>query len=288
MRIKFFASAGKGREEAIAYAMGKGCRGHGDSVQMVPSDSRFIAADPEVDVACAFGVKGHTKTIRDAYVAAGKRFLMFDKAFIRVPGGSNAYFRVTIDGPSPNPGLMRSLRPLTRLQALRVELQPRVTSVKPDSTVIYAGSSQKYCDWHGLGDANDYAESVIRACRKWTGRRKILYRPKPTWPGFREIPGTTLAREGALTDLLGTCHVLVTHGSSAAVDAIVYGVPAITLGDCAASPVAGHHPAFCKVPIWPSDHNREHWLANLAWWQWTVDEMASGQAWEFLKRELAA
>lgn len=285
MLIRFYASEGKEREERIAAALRDGAAQFDDRVEIVPTDG-FQEIDPVVDVACAFGVKGHTKAILDSYLAAGKRTVMFDKALVRPPGSPLGYHRLCIDGPTPLSYMMRRMRTWERWERLGIRVHRR-RELDSRHSIIFAGSSQKYCSMHGLGDATSYARQVFDAIRGQQKKRPLVYRPKPSWTGFEPIEGTRLSRGSeTLDDLLPSAHVVVTHGSSAAIDAIVAGVPAITLGPCAANPVAGAAVEDVREPPFPSEDARLHWLWNVAWCQWKVSEIASGEAWAFVRHEL--
>lgn len=68
---------------------------------------------------------------------------------------------------------------------------------------------------------------------------------------------------------------LVTHSSNAAVDAVVSGIPVITLGKSACEPVSWGFEDI-ESPWWPE---REPWVEVLADNQFTIEEMRSGRAW---------
>ena len=73
---------------------------------------------------------------------------------------------------------------------------------------------------------------------------------------------------------------MVTHSSNAAVDAVVAGVPVVTLGNSACGPVSWTW-ADIENPFWP---DREPWAWNLADNQFTIEEMKSGEAWNAVAR----
>ena len=291
MQIAFYASDNKDQELSIAEGFRKGAALRHDNVEIIPT-SHFPSngVDPRFDVACFFGVKGHSRAIMEAYLDAGKRTLMFDKAIIRpVLGAPHGYYRVSIDQGDPSRHMMRVVRTFERWEKLGIQFAERQPADEDGrGAIIFAGSSQKYCDWYGLGDANDYAESILVACHDHAPKRRLVYRPKPSFTGYRAIYGARLSKEESLADCLRGAHCLITHGSSAAIDAIVRGVPAITLGPCAAKFICGRSVEDVRSPPWPSEAAKFQWASNLAWFQWTVPEMASGEMWTFLRRELRA
>lgn len=288
MLIRFHASDGKDRENGIASALAKGAKDFGDNVQTVPN-SQFKQPDPSVDVACCFGVKGSSRAILEGYLALGKRVLMFDKALIRTGSTSPSdHFRVGLDESTPAKYQMRLLRTWERWERLRIDLHP-LRPVELRGHIVFAGSSQKYCDFNDLGDANEYARAVLAGCHTRAPKRPLVYRPKPSFNDFIEIPGALLSRPPeTMLDVLASAHVVITHGSSAAIDAVINGVPAVALSRCAASPVTASRVEDVKLAPFPSDEARFHWACNLAWCQWTLAEFASGEAWEFLRGEIAA
>lgn len=295
MNVKFFVVGEKRREWDVAEAFGEGVRKLGDTYSISDAGT-FIEPEVEVDVACVFALKGNAKKIIEAYRVMGSRYLLFDKGLIRAStglGAPNGYYRVSVDefmpigriermmreGVSPNRWVATGLRPRDRV---------RLTANGP---VIFAGSSQKYCDFHGLGNEHEYAEDVLARIRKKTPKqRDIYYRPKPSFDMAKPVSGTIFSRP---PEMLGSllsrpAYALVTHGSHAAIDAILAGVPAVVLGDGAAKPVASTDLLDLKdeCPPYPDKETRFRWLSAIGWWQWTVPEMVEGAMWRFLREEM--
>lgn len=295
MKLRFYVSVGldgitfKDRVKAVADALKEGAAVLGDEVEFV-HNGVYDGPQSDVDVACVWGVMGNSREIVRGYVGAGKRVLMFDKALIRRLGNDRGYYRVGIDGPSPLKYLMRAPRDFRRWEEQRVPLRPRnQLGADRRGAILYAGSSQKYCDFYDLGDANDYAEGIFRQVRDVSRKAELIYRPKPSWPDYRLIEGTRHSgKDEALLRVLKLSHCMVTHGSAAALEAIVAGVPVVALGPCVATPVANKSIDDIRNPYFPSDHARFQWLCNVAWCQWSGEELASGEAWTFLKGELEA
>lgn len=293
MNVHFFVVGEKQREHDVADAVGTGVLACGD--EFTKSDAGdFVEPDPKIDVACVFALKGNAKRILDAYHVMGARTLLFDKGLIRAStglGAPNGYYRVSIDefmpisriermmrdGVSPNRWVATGLRPRDRVRTT------------PTGPVIYAGSSQKYCDFHGLGDEHEYAVDLLRRIRKRVGKdRPLIYRPKPSYTGAIPVVGADFSRPPEmLGHLLPKAHALITHGSHAAIDAILAGVPAVVLGDGAARPVAGIDLEVLREPLdFPDREKRFAWLSALGHWQYLVSEMVDGTMWRFLREEM--
>ena len=95
-------------------------------------------------------------------------------------------------------------------------------------------------------------------------------------------------KEGHIEDWLKNAHCLVTYGSCTSVNALLAGVPAICLGPNPARPVCSRSLDDIENPPFPRERKLRIWLNNLAWCQWSAKEFRSGEAWDFLERELAA
>ncbi len=296
MRVKFYVSRGTAREvkhqaNVISSVMLDSLKNFGDDFT-IGHNALFDGVEEDIDVACVWGVVGNAKDIVSSYVERGKHVIMFDKALIRHLGeGGQGSFRVGIDGPSPIKYMMRIVRNFDRWESKRIDLRPKIGEINPiRKATLYCGSSQKYCDFYGLGDANDYAESIINQIRGVKQKLKMVYRPKPSWQGAREIYGTEMSGlNKTLHSELKFTELLVTHGSAAAVEAIVHGVPIITLGPCAAQFVAGREVSSKSLqePYFPSNEARWQWLCALAYCQWNEEELRSGEAWGFIRNEIS-
>jgi len=84
-----------------------------------------------------------------------------------------------------------------------------------------------------------------------------------------------------IEDDLEDCWAVVVFSSSAAIDALIAGVPVFTLAPFASTVPMGHTDlALIEQPLYPE---REQFLWNLANQQWTLKEIFSGQAWRTLQ-----
>jgi hypothetical protein len=131
------------------------------------------------------------------------------------------------------------------------------------------------CDQHP-------GDSVAPKDRQWWWRIseayeeicKVLYRPHPLMADDGMRP---------LSDALFGARACYTWNSTAAVEAVIRGVPTWSLDEGSmAWPVTSHQ---VYSPPWLG--NRDQWAYNLAYRQWTHDELASGEAWEGLKDGIA-
>lgn len=111
---------------------------------------------------------------------------------------------------------------------------------------------------------------------------RVLFREHPRAVDRNKritVPGTTLVT-GSLAQSLAEVSLCVTYNSNTAVEAVLAGVPTITMDiGSMAWEVTSHDVA--SGPIMPE---RQSWAAQLAWKQWTEEELRSGACWEAISR----
>jgi hypothetical protein len=115
-------------------------------------------------------------------------------------------------------------------------------------------------------DIAAWQESIVKRVQAVTDR-PIIVRPK-----LMKNP-TPLAKQ------MRNAWCMVTHSSTAAVEAVLAGVPVFCEPTCAAAPVGCTDFTQIENPVRPE---REPWLAELAWRQWSHSEMRSGHLWRYL------
>lgn len=88
--------------------------------------------------------------------------------------------------------------------------------------------------------------------------------------------------ERPLAECLADARFVVTFNSNSATDAVLAGIPALACdAGSIAWPVTGH-----GLAADPPSPDRTRWAADIAWRQWTTDEIESGAAWEFVRHGL--
>lgn len=111
--------------------------------------------------------------------------------------------------------------------------------------------------------------------------RDVRFRPHPeavrrgqtiSVPDYMRVGGT-------LADAFSGAACVVTWNSNTGVEAVLAGIPTITMDEGAmAWPVTSHS---ISHPLVTPDRNE--WFRDMAWTQWTLDEISSGSAWEVVK-----
>ena len=85
---------------------------------------------------------------------------------------------------------------------------------------------------------------------------------------------------------IAKAHAFVTHSSTASAMAVFDGIPIfITNRASIAAPVASFDLSEIEAPYLP---DRKQWADNLAYCQWSKEEMADGKCWAHIGRDFAS
>ena len=283
-RFAFYVTD-KARTHLLAADLAVGAARHGDTVDMVTQEALGVLDN--YDGAAVLGMARLAKRVLANYTRAGRHVLMFDKGYMR----RREYLRVSINSWQPLAYFQRFMRPDDRLKVImrsnEFVIRGRPDDPAPSDYILLAGTCQAHNNFHDLGNINDYHSDVVRLIRKHT-RRSIVYRANPTWvrkhsSEVQAIPDTRWSSpDTPFQTELKRAHLLVTSGSSAAFEALAYGVPIMVLEQGIGAPMALGKKDYAKInkPYWPSEHERYQFFADAAYCQWTPEEYRSGLAWE--------
>jgi hypothetical protein len=202
----------------------------------------------------------------EEWPARNRPFIFWDRGYLRrvfatwlptgaqlgVPGG---YYRWTL-----NAFQMKEIKdvPADRWRNLRLDDQVRPWNRNGRHILVAAAGGTDYDD--------------VFSDRGWTIRtvahlgtltdRPIIVRDKES-----KVP---------LWDQLRGAHALVTHGSIAAIEAVVMGCPVFVHPFSAARLVGQTDVTLIDNPVYP---DRERWLWSLAYSQWSEVELCDGTLW---------
>lgn len=267
MKIVFYAPDGS-REKLLVASVLTGALRHGDEIGFVPIE-QYAGVVSGADACACYGVRASTRIICEAYRAAGKRFVYFDKPY----WGRGDYVRFAVDAWQPTAYFLQG-HDATRLRRSGLELRYPVTLGR---ATLYAATAQTWADFYCLGSLRALEEALVKVLV--ATQEHVLYRPRPGYrvrhPELCEaLGGAELAPDVPLAELLLKCSFLVTLGSNAAIEAAIYSVPVLVLGDNPAALLNANAPRV----------TREQFFSDLAWCQWTADEWLSGEAWAEVRR----
>lgn len=167
--------------------------------------------------------------------------------------------------------------PYDRWQALckwSPELNYRGWRKNPGSKILLIMSTEKPFDFYG--ESKDaWVEKTMATIRAQTDR-PVIIKEKPS----RAERTTTANIYDALNDDIWA---VVTYNSIAAVEAIQFGIPAFALAPTAAAPVASADLTQIENPVKPHEDVVMKWLASIAYGQFSIDEIITGQAWNLVQ-----
>lgn len=140
------------------------------------------------------------------------------------------------------------------------------------SKILVVLSTDKPFQYYGE-DRAKWVRKVKSALKKHTDR-EIVFRTKAS-RGER----TNDTIYDALAD---DVYALVTYNSIAAVEAVQYGIPAFALAPTAADPVGNKDLKMIENPYMPDEDLVQKWLHSIAYSQFSLDEIITGDAWRMV------
>jgi hypothetical protein len=259
-RIVIYEVGQHKRARIIAAAMREGFGRHG--VQVSTQD-RFNGVHG--DIAIAYG--WNHEPIFKKY----KNYIYFDLGYWdRKPQGApkEGAHRVCINSWSPVDNMIRD-RPMDRLLESGIDLW----ASPHGGDVLIAAMSAKAAVTHGY-NFMQWENEMSSQIRPFT-KRGIVLRTKPS----KAHPGIPII------EALQNSHIVISHHSNVAVDAMIRGVAVYAekgIGKLVSiSDIRGLD--YAKPPC---VDDRLQFLADVAYCQWTPEEMRNGKVWENLKNQV--
>ena len=154
--------------------------------------------------------------------------------------------------------------PSDRFDRLGVRTAPWTTT---GDHILIAPPSEKTFRLLDRGEnKTEWLDRIITEIKKYSDR-PIKIRHKNGSRGIRIV-------QNPIADDLENCHCIVTGNSIIATEAITLGIPACVLDENAASPVAIKSLKNIENPIKPK---RQQWWNSLAYQQYTMEEVETGE-----------
>lgn len=236
--------------------------------------------EPILPIAVFYGYVGNLPKIMQEHRDAGLHAVYIDLGYFgRHDGGRwTGYHKLCVNNRHPTEYFQKRAHDNTRASALKIAPAPWRP---PGRYILLAGMGAKGARAEGYRP-EEWERAAIAEIRKHTDR-PIIYRPKPSCKESGPIEGTHFSpKTQVATDVLKRSHAVVTHHSNLAVDALIMGVPAFCW-DGVAKPLSLQDLSQIETPVRPEA--RAQWIADIAWTQWSIDEMRKGGAWRYLKQE---
>lgn len=262
--LDVYGSTSSAHQDMMADAVVAGCKVHGDPARRVARrmdlrDSKRV---------CMWGWRNGV-----LHYEKGQNILIMERGYI---GNRYAWFSLGWNGLNA-----RARMPIAKDNGARWQqhfakfMAPWRPCDKQDRYALIMGQVPTDKSLNGMVFGN-WLNRVASDMRH-AGIRDILFRPHPLAPAMRcSLP----VLGGTLQAAIAGASVVVTYNSNSGVDAVLAGVPAVTMDEGAmAYEVTSHNP--CGQVFKP---DRTAWAYNMAFAQWLPAEVASGVAWDALRK----
>jgi len=226
-----------------------------------------------------YGRMAKNKAVWDHFTKQGKPIIVLEVGALKrnttwkvAVGGINneAYFGHTTNNDD------------VRLTALGIRIQDW-KDTKNTNSIIICGQHQASHQWRNMPPVSDWISNTIQEIRQHTDRH-IKVRCHPRYPfNFNNTKTNVVKSMPKRIDIvqdfydfgaeLSNAHCVVNWSSNPAIETVLAGVPVFTGPDSLAYAVANHSFDTIEAPIKP---DRQQWANDLAYTEWTVDEIAKG------------
>lgn len=148
---------------------------------------------------------------------------------------------------------------------------------KYDKKILIVAPTSKACKMYGYV-LTDWLADTVETLKKYTDM-PIEIRHKSTRDDRKKIGSIYSAIDQGV-------YAIVTFNSIAAIESVLYGVPAFVTVPCAATPLTLSDLSKINEPYFPSKDIITATCNNLAYGQWTLDEFRNGTTWNYIKKKI--
>ena len=237
--------------------------------------------DEPVDIAVVFGVGKigmpisypRAKVIK-GQEEAGKQVIVLEKGYVK----RDEYYAAGFGGLNGRADFRNEHMPPDRWEQLGVNLEP--WQHNPEGHVIVCGQVPTDASVQHI-NINEWCAEMINAITV-TYFMDAIYRPHPlAYDRVPKLEGAFNSHRPFETDLKNA-RAVMTFNSNAAVEAAIAGIPVFAFDTGSmAMPIANQRLSLIRQPQTPV---REQWASDLAYAQWTRNEMEEGNPWLHLTR----
>lgn len=174
--------------------------------------------------------------------------------------------------------IIKSQMQLNHLVDLDEEDYKRIDRYKPITTkpftkngnhILLCPPTKAICRLYNLGDEQSWIDDMVLELKSHTDRDIIIRKKGET---------------KTLQEQLKNCHAIVTHQSTAAIQAILQGVPSFCDLISQSVPVSETDISKIETPFYPDEDLRKEWIDSLLSCQFNMSEISSGKAREIVDR----
>lgn len=250
----------KDRQAAFIDRFCQGCNGTKISYQE--------ALETPLDYSWVIRGMKFTAAVNDCW-NRGRTFYYIDNGYF---GNDRfkTYFRIIKDHVHDIRDIIE--RPRDRLDRCNINLK----NFTPGRKILLAPPSVKSFSMWNINQDQWIADTVAKIKQ---------YTDRPIEIRLKRARADRLKEDTIVEALDNDVHCLVTYNSVAAVEALILGKPAITLGPNAAGALCDHDLSRIENIRVPTLDEREAWLRHLSYSQFTFVEMSNGYAWKILNKK---
>jgi hypothetical protein len=262
-----------------ARALYKGILANGHEAELLP-DSKYKT---NFDAVAFYGMSvPHIKAWED-YRKAGKPVVICDLGYFGEDRGASGrgHLKVAVNHWHPTEYFQKFKHRNDRFAPFKLPVLPMR---KGGSHILLAGIGPKSSVLYGIKHQS-WDEAAVAEIRKHT-KRQIVYRCKPNHAHtFHKIPGTEWSEPTTpLGKLITDAWAIVTHHSNVGIDGMMKGVPCFA-NDGVPTAAGLRDLSQIENPRILKPVEQQQFLADLAYTQWTREEIEAGKAWKHLESE---
>lgn len=322
MKVEIFRNTVKRRGTGASFEMMKawreGIKAAGDEpiwIEGKPDPEKWMG-DPKEKVGVHFGygpdnagnfLKGNRRKIRQHHEKHGGVPIVFDGGLWTSFGNRSTdwnrhYFRCALWSPMRNGNFLNNDSPSDRWETIKKTFDIPEREWKKNGKYIMLCTQPKDNWSMAQKDPYEWVDQIVGALKDITDR-PLLLRPHPNHADkcaediakrHPQIKIADMNRGGGmfkdyrwtfLEELEASdVHCVVTHNSTAAVDAATYGVPVFMTSDlCLAWDIGFSDLSQIENPNYA---DRTQWLNNLGYANWTLEEVRNGTVWRRFKSHI--
>ncbi len=269
MIFDFYNKFGALNSYPVFEAFGKGLKKHGHTIQ-----EHSGLGDVAViwSVLWAGRMVGN-KAIWNLYRSNKKPVIVLEIGAIK----RDVTWKIGINGINLNCYFANTNRTDERRNQLGMKLYPWKQN---GNHILICNQHDRSLQWESNPSLRDWTHNIVREIRKYSSR-PIKIRMHPRCPySFNFSEGNVYkSTEKNILDEFQHSWAVVNYSSNPGIESIINGIPSFVGDRSLAAPVANLDISKIENPLRP---DREQWLNDLAWTEWTIDEMSEGIPQQYL------
>jgi hypothetical protein len=263
MRFDFYNDFGALNSPPIFSAFEKGLIKHGHTVEKQTGKG---------DVAVIWSVLWNGKMYRNKSVWDTYRSSNRSVVVLEVGGLKRDHtWKIGVNGINKGNFFVSPGQDSTRRRLLNLELAPWKTQ---GQNILICTQHEKSLQWKSNPKTAEWAEATVLEIKKYSNR-PIVLRAHPRCPFNFDYKKHSVLKSFSkdFYSELSNAWSVITWNSNPGIESVIRGIPTLVDKSSLAWPVSIQH--ISKIEN-PELVDREQWLNDLAWTEWTAKEMEQG------------